>query len=354
MTVRCCIGVLLVAASLGAQTIEQLQEAVRVDPSDAESHGRLGIALRKAGRLPDAAASLNRAVELSADSRLKVLLAFTYAELGQCGNAVPLLRDSFEGEQKDPIKLAIGQRLVECNLTMGVPESALQYVQALRRIAPDNPNVLYLASKVYMSMWNGAFQTLLIKAPNSHHVRLIQAEALEAQDRFGEAAHEYRTVLKIEPQLTDIRYRLGRALLLSQPDGKADAEAQAEFRKVLEANPAHAAALMDLGDIHLKNGQREEASKLFTKAIEVQPGAVPARVGLAKVYIADKQWPKALEQLEAAARIAPDEEGVQYNLMLAYRGLGRAAEARQALETFERLKKQKKQQGAAFLKSSQP
>jgi hypothetical protein len=66
------------------------------------------------------------------------------------------------------------------------------------------------------------------------------------------------------------------------------------------------------------------------------------------------QWPKALEQLEAAAKIAPDEEGVHYNLMLAYRGLGRSAEAKQALETFERLKKQKRQQGAAFLKSSQP
>jgi tetratricopeptide (TPR) repeat protein len=348
------IGVLLFAASLGAQTIEQLHQAVRLNPSDAESHGRLGIALRKAGRLPDAAASLSRAVELSPDPRLKVLLAFTYIELAQCDRAVPLLKESFDLEQKDPVKLAIGQRLVECTLSSRRPEEALSYLQTLRRLAPDDPNVLYLASKVYMSMWNEAFQTLITKAPNSYHVRLIQAEALEAQERFGEAAHEYRSVLKIEPQLTDIRYRLGRALLLSQPDGKADAEAQAEFRKVLEANPVHTAALTDLGDIHLRNGQREEASKLFTKAIEVQPVAVPARVGLAKVHIAEKQWPKALEQLEAAAKIAPAEEGVYYNLMLAYRGLGRQADAKQALETFERLKKQKGQQGATFLKSTQP
>jgi protein O-GlcNAc transferase len=340
--VRCGIGVLLAAALLGAQTVEQLQEAVRLNPSDAESHARLGIALRKAGRLSDAAASLSRALELGPDTRLKVLLAFTHVELGQCRTAVPLLGESFDAEQKDAIKLAIGQRLVECNLMMGLPDAALQHVQALRRIAPEEPNVLYLASKVYMSMWNGAFQSLVTKAPNSYHVRLIQAEALEAQERFGEAAHEYRAVLKIEPQLTDIRYRLGRVLVLSQPDGKADAEAQLEFQRVLEANPFHVAALTEIGEIHLRNGQREEALRRFSDAIRVQPGAVPPRVGIAKVFIAEKQWSKALEHLEPAAKMAPEDEGVHYNLMLAYRGLGRAAEAKQALEIFERLKKGKR------------
>jgi tetratricopeptide (TPR) repeat protein len=173
-------------------------------------------------------------------------------------------------------------------------------------------------------------------------VRLIQAEALEAQERFGEAAHEYRAVLKIQPQLNDIRYRLGRALVLSRPDGKADEEAEAEFRKVLEANPLHVPALTELGEIHLRNGAREEASSVFAKAIDLQPGAIAARLGLAKVLIAGKEWAKALEYLEAAAKIAPKDESVYYNLMLAYRGLGRTSEAKQALETFESLKKTKR------------
>jgi protein O-GlcNAc transferase len=338
------MGVLLVGAMLGAQTIEQLQEAVRLYPSDAESHGRLGIALRKAGRLPEAAVSLSRAIELSPDPRLKVLLAFAYVEQGECGPAVPLLKESFDAEQKDAIRLAIGQRLVECNLATGAAEAALPYVQMLRRMAPDDPGVLYLASKVYMDLWNGAFQSLLTKAPGSYHVRLIQAEALEAQQRFAEAAQEYRAALKIEPQLSDIRYRLGRALLLGQPDGKADAEAQAEFEKVLAANPFHTAALTEMAEIHLRSGRREEALKRFSDAVRVQPGAVPARIGLAKILIVEKEWSKALAHLQAAAKLAPEDEGVHYNLMLAYRGLGRAEEAKHALETFERLKQRKRRQ----------
>jgi tetratricopeptide (TPR) repeat protein len=364
-------GVLLVCALLPAQTprpdvrpyldraeqavqssdlvgaVRELQEAVRLNETEAEAHGRLGIVLRKMGRLPDAAQSLRRAVELRPDPRLKVLLAFTYMELDDCRNAVPLLVASFEAEQNDSIRLVTGQRLVECNLALGLAEHALPPLEKLRHIAPHDPNVLYLSSKVYMSLWNGAFQLLLTKAPDSYHVRLIQAEALEAQDRFGEAVHEYRAVLRIAPQLGDIHYRLGRAIVRNQPDGKADAEAQVEFRKELEINPFHFAALTEIGEIHLRNGEREEASRRFTEAIRLQPGAVPARVGLAKVLIAEKQWSKALEHLQAAAKVAPQNEAIHYNLMLAYRGLGRIAEAKQAFDAFERLKQQKKQNTSA-------
>ncbi len=324
--------------------VKELQGAVRLDESDAEAHGRLGLVFRRMGRFPDAASSLARAIKLRPDPRFKVLLAFTYQDLGQYGKAVPLLSETFGAEQKVPIKLVIGQRLVECNLAIGFADEALPTVQTLRQIAPEDPNVLYLASKVYMSLWNGAFQTLLTKAPNSYQVRLIQAEALEAQGRFGEAVHEYRGVMQAEPRLHEIRYRLGRALLLSQPDGKADTEAQAEFEKVLEGSPLHVEALTEIGEIHLRGGRREEALRWFAEAFRVRPAAVPPRVGLAKALIAEKQWAKALEQLEPAVKAAPNDPSIHYNLMLAYRGSGRAAEAKQALETFERLKKDKNRQ----------
>jgi tetratricopeptide (TPR) repeat protein len=158
-----------------------------------------------------------------------------------------------------------------------------------------------------MNLWNGAFQLMMAKAPGSYQVALIQAEALEAQGRFGEAAREYRKVLSIAPKLGDIHYRLGRTILRSQADER---EAYAEFRKELEINPSHFGALTEM----------------------------------AKVLIAEKQWSQALEHLESAARLAPADEAVHYNLMLAYRGLGRVDEAKRAYSTFQRLKEQKKKQ----------
>ena len=56
--------------------------------------------------------------------------------------------------------------------------------QQLRQMAPDDPDVLYLASKVYMNLWNGAFQRLLARHAGSYQVRLIVAEHTEGR-QFG-------------------------------------------------------------------------------------------------------------------------------------------------------------------------
>ena len=340
--------VILVSASiLCAQTapegadlqtaIKDLQAAVRSNPADAEAHARLGIAYRRLKMPVQAAESLERSVKLKPDPRVSVLLAFSYMEAGRHRDAIPLLAASFELEQKDAVKSAVGQRLVECYLATGDQEQALPVLQKLRQLAPDDPAILYLSSKVYMSLWNEAFQRLMIKAPGSYQVHLIQAEALDAQERFAEAAQQYRQILKIAPQVSGIHFRLGRALMRTG----ADAEALQELRKELEIDPGNVAALTDIAGIQLKSSQIHEASQTLSQALQLQPGYVPAKIALAKVLIAEKQWAKALEHLEVAAKATPMDEAVHYNLMLAYRGLGRAAEAKQAADTLQRLKEQR-------------
>jgi tetratricopeptide (TPR) repeat protein len=205
-----------------------------------------------------------------------------------------------------------------------------------------------------MSRWNGAFQRLVSKAPDSHQARQILAEGLESQERFAEAANQYRQILKAEPRLPDMHYRLGRAILRSDASGEAEDKALAEFRKELEINPVSAAALAEIGEIYLKRSELEQASRSFSEAFRLQPGYVPVRIGLAKALIAEKQWSKALEHLEAAAKLAPEEEAVYYNLMLAYRGLGRPADAHRALEAFERLKHAKQQNRSPVLRGTPP
>jgi tetratricopeptide (TPR) repeat protein len=319
---------------------KELQEAVRLNPMSAEAHARLGMVYRKLGMAAQAAESLERSVRLEPDPRVKVLLAFSYKETGRYRDAIPLLEASFESEQKDSLRSAIGQHLVECHLSVGGNEQALAVVQKLRQIAPDDPGVLYLSSKVYLTLWNGAFQRMVAKAPDSYQVHLIRAEALEAQEKFAEAAAEYRQILKVAPQTAGIHYRLARTILRSGSSADVDQEALAEFRKELEINPGDVHAIAGMGEIHLGRNRLDEATRSFQQAVSLQPGYVPARIGLAKVLIAEKQWSKALEHLEAASKQAPDEEAVIYNLMIVYRGLGRSEDARRAFDQFQRLKEQ--------------
>jgi tetratricopeptide (TPR) repeat protein len=176
---------------------------------------------------------------------------------------------------------------------------------------------------------------------------------MEAQERFTEAANAYRQVLKIAPQTGGIHYRLGRMILRSRVSN-ADKEALAEFRMELEINPADVRALTDIGEIHLGSNRLEEATRSLQQALSLQAGYVPARVALAKVLIAEKQWSKALEHLEAASKLAPDEEAVAYNLMLVYRGLGRSADAKRAFDTFQRLKERNRQGRSPALQAVPP
>lgn len=307
----------------------------------AEAQARLGMLYRRLGKLPEAVESFQRALRLEPTlPRVNVLLGFAYLDSGKYQEAKRLLAASFEEEQQQPVRLVVGQRLVECYLATGEQDQALAVVQKLRQMAPDDADVLYLASKTYMSAWNGAFQRLLARAPGSYQVRLIQAEALEAQERFREAAEEYRHAVKLAPQAPGLHYRLARMVLRSDAaDG--DQKALEELGQQLAINPLDAPSWAESGEIHLRAGRLGEASGSFSRALKVQPGYVPARLGLAKVLIARQQWSQALEYLDAAARGAPEEEAIAYHRMLAYRGLGQTAEAKEAFETFQRLKQQK-------------
>ena len=363
---QCARAWLLCAVALAAQTKEaqqqgdletaarELQNAIQLNPADAEAHGRLGMVYRRLGRLTEAIGLLERSVRLEENARVKVLLAFTYIDAGRRREAIPLLAASWDAESKPSLQAAVGQRLIECYLETGQPEQALAVAQKLRQMAPQDPDVLYLASKVYMNLWNGAFQQMLSQDPGSHQVRLILAEGLEAQDRFAEAANEYRQILKTQPKLPGIHYQLGRMILRSDASAGADEKALAEFRQELEHSPLNVGALAEIGEIHLRRSQLEAAAREFSRAVELQPGYVPARVGMAKVRIAQKQWSQALEQLEPAAQAAPAEEAVAYNLMIAYRALGRAADAKRAFDTFQRLKQQNQQKRSAVLKGLAP
>jgi cytochrome c-type biogenesis protein CcmH/NrfG len=69
------------------------------------------------------------------------------------------------------------------------------------------------------------------------------------------------------------------------------------------------------------------------KAVELDPELVPALIYLSKLYMEDRNYTDTIELLERAAAKAPDNHGVQMNLGVAYRGLGRLEEAARAYQT---------------------
>ncbi len=340
---------LLIAAAAGvllaqqpAGEVELRKKAVEENPRDAEARARLGIAYRDAGQLIESAQVLEKSLELNPDlPRVPILLAFVYISGGRYAEAVPHLRRAFEDEQEVRMRLVVGQRLVECLFTTGGEEEALGVIGKMRRLTPDDPDILYLASKAHANLWYATVQRLLDKSADSYRAHQILAEVLETQEKFSEAAGEYRAIIGMQPRMPAFHYKLGKMLLRADPTPQGEQAAMAEFRAELEINPFDVPSHIEIGELDLKAGRVEDAHKLFSRAVELQPGHAVAQLGLARALIAGGQYEKALDHLEQAHRLGPQNEAVLYQKMLALRSLGRQAEARQAQAHFQKLKVEK-------------
>ena len=79
--------------------------------------------------------------------------------------------------------------------------------------------------------------------------------------------------------------------------------------------------------------------------LESKPDFADARYLLGKILLAQGDAGQALEHLEAAARVAPEDANIHYQLGRAYQTLGRTELAQQQFELFRQLKD--KQRGRA-------
>lgn len=89
----------------------------------------------------------------------------------------------------------------------------------------------------------------------------------------------------------------------------------------------------NLGWSHYLDDNKTAAVQSLQKAVELEPGLVPALVYLATVYLEDRNYEDMIPLLETARKNDPENPDVHLNLGIAYRGMGRLDEAKQAYAT---------------------
>ena len=103
----------------------------------------------------------------------------------------------------------------------------------------------------------------------------VQGEALAALGQRGRAETSFRQALTADPAALPARMGLGRVLLRTDPAGAA-----AQFRAVLAAQPADAAALNDLGIARDLRGRHLAAQNAYRAALAATPDLRAAQVNL--------------------------------------------------------------------------
>ena len=91
---------------------------------------------------------------------------------------------------------------------------------------------------------------------------------------------ELREAVAASPSFVEAQYLLGMALRRS---GAGPREAQAPFLRVLELDPGHAAARLEVARILAELGETDSAVLQLRRVVEERPGLVEARRELARL-----------------------------------------------------------------------
>jgi len=261
------------------------------------------------------------------------------AEAGRCREAIPLLKKELPRITNPDLKRSAGLAGVRCAMGMNKADDAVDFIRALTRDFPQDAEVLYQAVHVYSDLSLKSSQDLLIKAPGSYQLRLLNAEALETQERWNEAAAEYRAVMAQNPNLPGIHYRLGR-LLLSLPESAVTPttrdEARLEFEEELKVNPRNAGAEYVLGELARQARDWARAVDHFAKAARLNPAFADAHIGWGRSLISDRKFDEAIKPLEHAVKLQPENPATHYHLATAYSRTGRREEAERESAAFKR------------------
>ncbi len=152
--------------------------------------------------------------------------------------------------------------------------------------------------------------------------------ALHRAGRLAEAEAGYRRVLEADGGHHNALHLLG-VLRLGQ--GRADAAAEL-LGQAVRANPAAPASHIALGSALAALGHHEAALAAFKQAVSLAPASVEAVNGQANALFALDRLGEALSAYERAAVLAPGDAIPHHNVGLTLARLRRPAEAAAAFE----------------------
>ncbi len=115
------------------------------------------------------------------------------------------------------------------------------------------------------------------------------------------------------------------------------ARAAHAYERALELDPHHVGALVNLGTIHYRLGQIEEARRLYERALALDPRNPKVHYNLGNVYDDMEEFRTAIRFFEAALRLNPANADAHFNLGLVHDRLGGVEKVRKHMLAYLRL-----------------
>jgi protein O-mannosyl-transferase len=243
------------------------------------AHNNLGVALYQNGRINDAIAHYQTALQINPD------YAFAHNNFGtalsQKGNVDEAIGHFQKALQIDPDYAEAHNNLGLALFQKGNVDEAIAHYQKALQINPDYAEV---------------------------HNNL--GAALSQKDSVDDAIVHFQKALQINPGYAQAHNNLGIALFKK---GSVD-DAIAHFQRALQINPDYAEAHNDLGAALCQNGSVDDAIAHFQRALQINPDYAQAHYNLGNALSQKGNVAEAIAHYRMALQINPDYLEVLNNL----------------------------------------
>ena len=211
------------------------------------------------------------------------------------------------------------------------PTMIRQSLEAMRKQAAGVENPLLEA---------GAWSTAKHRVAFRHDGKLLEPIAGQFLMDFSEREKVLTSTPVPRPEPTprenEVAAWFARGIA-SEEDPATQNEAIAAYHKVLEIEPSHAAAHINLGTLHYNRQDFGLAERHYRQAIEADPRYALAYFDLGNVLDETGRVPEAIQTYKTALQLAPTYADAHYNLALAYEKLRQPRKALQHWQAYIKL-----------------
>ncbi|MDE2237840.1 MAG: tetratricopeptide repeat protein, partial [Elusimicrobia bacterium] len=289
-----CALLLLAVRPAGATRTEPGERTIwdEIMASQAQRELRLGAQYLDEKQYEAALDELRRAVAANPqDPQAQMMLGVAYYWTGDVDRSIESYRKSVELAPQD------AQPYMLLGISLAYKERIAQAYAAFKKAAELD------SSRADIQMNLGSIE--------------------ESMNRALDALEHFRRAVELAPHEALYHYQLG---MLYRRLGR-DADAADSLRRAIKDFPEFEDALLALGSVEERSGERAAAIRDFGKAVALKSRDSVARFRLARLLLEDGRLRQARAVLADAFHLTPEEGGAGLQLSISYAGGRSAAKA---------------------------
>jgi tetratricopeptide (TPR) repeat protein/ADP-heptose:LPS heptosyltransferase len=280
-----------------SESLMAIENAIKVNPLDAESYYNLGNTLIQISKLKESASAYKKAIELNSE------YFDAYNNLGVVLRELEELDQSKEIYKKI-IKLKPDYAEAYNNLgiiffkTKELNNSEISYKKAIK-LNPKYPeaynNLGVTLRELDRLDESISFQKKAIELkPNYAEAYNNLGVTYNKCNKLDESEANYQKAIKLKSNYVEAYYNLG---LVQRKQGKLE-ESVSSYKKAIELKSNYAEAYYNLGIAFKELGKLEDSETSYKKAIELKPNYPDVQNSLSHTLLLKKNFIKAYELYE--------------------------------------------------------